>query len=120
MLKKMLENKEEMSPEDKAAKLAVLKMLKKVAGEMMADEMQGKLMPESMKQVTVAAPDEEGLKEGLEKAEEVIEKMPEDMMAEQESEDEESEDKEEMMAEGSEDSEAEKLKALLAAKKMQA
>lgn len=31
-------------------------------------------MPESMKKVTVAAPDEEGLKQGLSKADELLEK----------------------------------------------
>ena len=43
---------------------------KKMAGDMMADDMK------SMKKVTIAAPDTEGLKMGLEKAEDVVEGMP--------------------------------------------
>lgn len=35
--------------------------------------MDGMPMPESMKKVTVAAPDEEGLKQGLSKADELLE-----------------------------------------------
>jgi len=42
-----------------------------MAGDMMADDMK------SMKKVTVAAPDQEGLEAGLEKAKDVVEEMPE-------------------------------------------
>jgi hypothetical protein len=114
MMKKLMEemaNKDgKMSPEDKEAKVAVLKALKKVAGELMAEIMNEKMAPESMKQVTVAAADEEGLKEGLEKAEEVVEQLPE-MEESEESEDEE------MMAENDgEESDEDKLRNLLAKK----
>lgn len=56
----------------KEAKLSVLKHLRKMASDMMGEDVKGGMM----KKVTVAAPDKESLKEGLEKAEEVVGSMP--------------------------------------------
>lgn len=69
-LKELLGPKKKIDPTEKEAKLAAIKGMRKMAGDMMADDMK------SMKKVTVAAPDAEGLKEGLEKAEDVVEQMP--------------------------------------------
>lgn len=86
-LKELLGAKKKIDPTEKEAKLAAIKGMRKMAGDMMADDMK------SMKKVTVAAPDAEGLKEGLEKAEDVVEQMP----GMEESEDmEEMSDEEEM------------------------
>lgn len=55
------------------AKLEVLEELREMAMGLMGDKMKSKISPEeSMKEVTVAAPDEEGLQQGLEMASEVI------------------------------------------------
>lgn len=72
-LKALLGEKKKINPMEKDAKLAAVKGMRKMAGDLMADEMK------AMKKVTVAAPDNESLKAGLEKAEDVIEDMPEDM-----------------------------------------
>jgi hypothetical protein len=64
-----------MSPIEKKAKLAALKDAHGLASEMMKDGLGG------LKKVTVASDSKEGLKKGLDKAE--------DMLGEQESEDEE-------------------------------
>lgn len=116
-MKKIPVLQEKEGPEDKAAMIAVLKALKQVASEMMAEAMNEKLKPsedmESMKKVSVMAKDEEGLEEGLEKAKEIVEGMEgSEMMADKSEDDseEESEDEEaQMMAESSD---LEKLKAL--------
>lgn len=66
---------------DVQAKVDVLKELLEVA----KDEMRGRnrkgmedMMGQKMQKVAVMAPDEEGLKEGLEKAEEIVESKMED------------------------------------------
>jgi hypothetical protein len=69
-LKELLGAKKKIDPIEKEAKLAAVSGMRKMAGDMMADDMK------SMKKVTVAAPDTESLKLGLEKAEDVIEDMP--------------------------------------------
>lgn len=69
MMGKEDEGKEGMK---KDAKLNVLKHLRKMASDMMGDDVKGGMM----KKVTVAAPTTEALKEGLDKAEEVVEEMP--------------------------------------------
>lgn len=79
-LKEYLGEKKKLDPTEKEAKLAAVKNMRKMAGDMMADEMKG------MQKVTVAAPDSQSLKAGLEKAEEAVEDMPE-MENEMESED---------------------------------
>lgn len=74
-LKDLLGKKSKIDPIEKEAKLRAIKNMKKAAGDLMADEMKG------MKKVTVAAPDEESLAEGLETAKDLTEEMPEmDMM----------------------------------------
>lgn len=88
----------------KDAKLSMLKELMKVMDDGLLDDVKG------IKQVTVAAPSEEGLEEGLEKAQDIVKEMPE---MEEESEEAEMED--------SEDDEIEMLEKKLAelkAKKM--
>lgn len=64
--KKMDMGDEEMDPMLAKAKMSVLKDLHKHMGNMMGDDMMG------LKKVTVAAPDSEGLKKGLDKAEEML------------------------------------------------
>ena len=75
-LKKALGPKKAINPMEKEAKLDALKAMKKAAGGVMADEFK------NMQKVTVAAPDSEGLKAGLEKAEDVVDKA-EDMKSEE-------------------------------------
>lgn len=72
-LKELLGQKSKIDPMQKEAKLAAIKGMRKMAGDMMAGDMK------NMKKVTVAAPDEAGLKLGLDKAKEVVGEMPEDM-----------------------------------------
>lgn len=117
MIKKLMDKAsdkaEKMSPEEKEVLMEILMELKKVASGLMADGM--KEHPAmGMKKVSVMAKDQEGLEEGLEKAQELVEgsEGPEHEMAEEKSEMPESED-EEMMAEGSD---ADKLRAILAKK----
>jgi hypothetical protein len=55
----------------KQAKLDLLKDLRKMAMGMISDGT-GEEMPHQMQKVMVAAKDKEGLKEGLEKAEEIV------------------------------------------------
>jgi hypothetical protein len=75
-LKELLGAKKKIDPIEKDAKLSAIKNMRKMAGDMMADDMQ------NMKKVTVAAPDEESLKKGLEKAKEVVGSLPEHEMSE--------------------------------------
>lgn len=91
-MKKMLEElmkskqKSPMSGEFKQAKGNVLKELMKAMDGMMLDDVK------NLKKVTVAAKDDEGLKAGLEKAEDLVEAKLGESEDEMESEDEESED----------------------------
>ena len=71
LLKKKMDEGKELNPIDKDAKMGVLKDLHKMASDSMADKLHG------IKKVTVAAPDEEGLKHGLEKAQDIVSDMPE-------------------------------------------
>lgn len=74
MMKKMMgKNDEDSSDMKKEAKLSVLKELRKMASDMMGDDVKGGMM----KKVTVASPSTEGLKEGLSKAEDMMESAPE-------------------------------------------
>jgi hypothetical protein len=63
MLEKLMEKKgkAKMDPEYKTAKMGVLKSLHGEMGKMMGEDVKG------LKKVTVAAPDKESLKAGLEK-----------------------------------------------------
>ena len=104
-----------LSPADQKASLGVLGELRKLA----QDEMKGKMA--NLKKVTVASDSKEGLKKGLEKAEEVLEsKCPECEGEECECESEEYESEEAPEAEESEElSEEEidaKIKELMALK----
>jgi len=69
MMKMMKSDSGDMGKE---AKLKVLKELKRMASEMMGGDVKDGMM----KKVTVASPDKEGLKLGLEKAKEMIAKHP--------------------------------------------
>lgn len=106
-LKDILGKKSSIDPVEKEAKLAAIKGMRKMAGDMMADDMK------SMKKVTVAAPDQEGLEAGLEKAKEVVESQEDEEMPEME----ESNDMEEMLSEIQSPEEINKLMAMLAEKK---
>jgi hypothetical protein len=59
---------------EKEAKMSVVKDLRDAA----SDDMKESLKSGMMQKVTVAAPDKEGLKKGLEKAEDVLEELPEE------------------------------------------
>ena len=63
----MFEMKKKMSPAAQKAKLTALKEANKMASDMMKENLSG------LKKVTVASSSKSGLKEGLEKAEEMIE-----------------------------------------------
>lgn len=80
MMKKAM-GKEDGPDMEKDAKLKVLKELRAMASGMMGDDIKGGMM----KKVSVAAPDEEGLKAGLDKAKEIVgDKGPHDDMDEEE------------------------------------
>ena len=65
------------------AKMKMLQELKKMTSGMMGGELKGKM--DSMKKVTVAAPDSEGLKAGLDKAKAALPAI--DKMAHEEAQD---------------------------------
>lgn len=74
-MKKMLDKKKDkgkMSDVQRDAKMSVVKDMKDMASEMMGDKIKG------MKKVSVASASGEGLKEGLDKAREMISGMSED------------------------------------------
>ncbi len=122
MLKKLMERKKagKMPAEYKSAKMGVLKDLHGEMSKLIGDDLKG------MKKVTVASPDTEGLKMGLEKAEELVEgklgddEESEDMaeMGESEEAEESEESEEEMSPKEIEEkiAELQALKAKLAAK----
>lgn len=57
-----------MDPMEQKSKMSMLKALKDEMGGMMKDDMS----PENMKKVTVAAPDSDSLKSGLDKAKDLV------------------------------------------------
>lgn len=72
----MLEAKgEKASPEKLKAKMGVVKDLRDMMAKLMHDKMGQD--SEDMKKVTVAAPDQESLSHGLDKAKELVGHMPE-------------------------------------------
>lgn len=87
-MKKMLGKAPKVQDEDK--KMAKMKALKELRDNMseMAQDGLGKAL--SMKKVTVAAPDTENLKEGLDKAKDLVNEMPN---GEEKPEDENEDDK---------------------------
>jgi hypothetical protein len=115
----MDKKKKELSM-DKMAKMDMLKALRKMALDMINEGDAGEEM-DALQKVTVAAKDKEGLKAGLEKAEEVLEKMPgeeDDSEELAEKEDEESADEE--MSEEDEIAALEAKLEALKAKKLKA
>lgn len=98
-LMKLLEKKG-MKPESedkKMAKREVIEDLIAAMSEMIGDDMEAPMsempMMDKMQKVTVAAPDEEGLEEGLDKAREIVDMMPEsDEMSDYDMEEEDEED----------------------------
>lgn len=84
------------NPNEKEAKMGVLGELARQAGDMMKDKVH------SLKKVTVAAPDSEHLKQGLEKAKEMISHNPDDKMEQAEEELHEDLDKDNEMGESPE------------------
>lgn len=74
MMKKLLQKKlgegKELSDDESSAQMSVLKDLKGHMGSMMGDKMSK--LKDGLKKVSVASDSEEGLKEGLEKAEDLI------------------------------------------------
>lgn len=77
---KMAQGEEGPDNDKVMAKREILQALRQMASELMGEDMEA-----GMKQVSVAAPDKEGLMEGMEKAEEVVEEMPEMDMEKDES-----------------------------------
>lgn len=80
-MKKMM-GKEDMGPGDnmkKDAKLKALKELRTLMSSMMGDDVKNGMM----KKVTVAAPDKEGLEQGLLKAKHMVDEGPMDEMADE-------------------------------------
>jgi len=65
--------KRDMSDVEMRAKAHVLQQIRNKASKSMGDKLSG------MKKITVASDDPEGLKAGLEKAEEVVDQMPDEM-----------------------------------------
>lgn len=69
-LMEMKKNKDKLDPMYKDAKMGSLQQLKDVASQMMGDDVKG------MKKVSVMAPDEAHLKEGLDKAKQMLSGEP--------------------------------------------
>lgn len=69
-LKELLGAKKKIDPIEKDAKLAAIKGMRKMAGDMISDDIKG------MQKVTVAAPDKTSLEAGLEKAQDVLKHSP--------------------------------------------
>lgn len=86
MLAKLLEKKKKegktLSPMQSEAKISMLQALKDEMGDGMKDE----LMGNKMNKVSVAAPDEQGLKEGLDKAQDLLGGETEEASGEEETE----------------------------------
>lgn len=109
---KMMEKKkdsQEMTPEEKKAKMDVIMELLEIAHEAMGSNVKSGLDGMTQK-VEVMAPNKEKLIEGLEKAEEVVEEGPEALMSSEQTEEteEKSEEVEEETEEVEEDEEDKK------------
>jgi hypothetical protein len=94
MMKAMMAGKE-ADPMMKSKIKAKMEVLQELMD--MADQSETSGLMDDMQQVTVAAPDKEGLVEGLEKAEDIMGEMPEDMMPDMDMEDEEEDEEDEDM-----------------------
>lgn len=78
----MMKMKMKQGDMEKEAKLRLLEKLSQEMSDLMSEQgMSEDDMPEDMQKVTVAAPDEEGLEEGLEMAGEMVKKGPESLEA---------------------------------------
>ena len=107
MMKEMMKKKKkegEMDPQYKSAKMGVLKDIRNMASDEMGEDVKG------LKKVTVAAPDAEGLKAGLDKAEDMV-------SAEAKDKSDESEIMDEVMDEEMKPEEIDAMIAMLEAKK---
>jgi rRNA maturation endonuclease Nob1 len=73
-LQKIIQAKkpDKLDSKRKKAKMEMLQELKDSMGAMLSDNIQ------SLKKVTVAAPNKEGLEAGLEKAQEIVKKVPDE------------------------------------------
>lgn len=67
-----LQKRVEMKEPEKQAKLSALKEAHKLASSMMSDSLKSSRSPASMKKVTIASDSKEGLKAGLDKAEDML------------------------------------------------
>ena len=76
LLKKKMKSGDKLEKGDKEAMQGAIGGLRKMAAEMLGEDMEGRL--QSLKKVTVAAKDKEGLEEGLEKAKEIVEASDEE------------------------------------------
>jgi hypothetical protein len=95
-LKKLLMNKKDkqsLSDQEKQAKMEVLKELVQMAQEMLGGKVKSGM--DEMNKVSVLADDKDGLKEGLEKAQEIVEEQPELKSSEAAPEKEEAEEESE-------------------------
>lgn len=104
LMKHLAKKGKKLEPLEKEAKMSVLSDLKNFAQEKM-----GEKLKDGIKKVTVASSDDEGLKEGLEKAKELLgsEEKEEDCEEEQEEMEKEPQNEDEIDA---------KIKELLALK----
>jgi hypothetical protein len=71
LLAKKKEMGQELSPVEKEAKMSVVDSLKKMAQDHMGDAMK-----KGMKKVSVLSDSEEGLEHGLDKAKDIVKKLP--------------------------------------------
>lgn len=105
MFKKKMKS-EGMNPIEKEAKMAAVSEMKKMAEDAMSEKLGG------LKKVTVAAPDDESLKQGLEKAEDIVESKLGESEDESEMEDESEDESEMAMSEEELDKKIQELLAL--------
>lgn len=89
LMEKMKKSGKELDPLEKEAKMSVVKAMRDAASDEMSDRLG------SLKKVTVAADSKEGLEKGLDKAKELMDKMPESEEMEDTEEDSEAEESEE-------------------------
>lgn len=110
LLEERAKKAKKMSGPEKQAKMDAVREIDGMASKMMGDKLKG------IKQVSVAAPDKEGLKEGLEMAEEIVggdeaqdSKDQEDLKEQESSEEQEPSEE---SAEEAEESPEEKIRRL--------
>jgi hypothetical protein len=116
LMEKKAKSQKEMMPLEKDAKVRAVQAMRKMA----SDEMAGPLKQLGAKKVSVMADSEEGLKEGLEKAEEIVEEGLPKKLDSEEGEEEMGEMEEECKSPEEVDAkiaELEALKAKMLAKK---